>query len=178
MKKPTIKEIADYCNNTEQATLFYAYFESIDWMVGKKGNHKPMQNWKSAITGWITRSKKQSKVEKAITNLSQSRADRFWVRMSQAFGSKWVSCYGAEPTKPWIDMIDSLSNESIAHGLTEMLKVKSDWPSDLKQFYHLCKTKRPQLIALPGLTRNQVLALREQTADTRNSELTKMRSML
>ena len=178
MNKPSLKEISDYCSNTEQATLFYAYFESIDWMVGRKGNHKPMQNWKSAITGWITRSKKQSKTEKAISNLSQSRADRFWVRMSQAFGSKWVSCYGEKPTKPWINMIDSLSNVQVAHGLTEMLKVKSDWPSDLRQFYQLCISARPQLKALPGMTRSEVLALREQTQSIRNSELTKMRSML
>jgi len=113
-----------------------------------------------------------------LSNRGLARSDKFWSRMSQAFGSKWVSCYGEKPSKLWADMIESLSNTQVAHGLTEMLKVKSDWPPDIRQFYQLCTSARPQLKALPALTMGQVMALRHKTADTRTSELNKIRALL
>ena len=88
MKKPQIKEIAEWMGNQEQAILFYNYYESINWKVGRN----PMQKWKSAATGWLKRNEgKQTKVEKAVSNNGARVVDKFWKRMSQVFGSKWVS---------------------------------------------------------------------------------------
>ena len=55
-KKPTIKEINDYCierKNNIDAENFYYFYESKDWMIGKS----KMKNWKAAIITWEKRNK-------------------------------------------------------------------------------------------------------------------------
>ena len=54
MKKPELKEIAEYMGDQQQAILFYNYYESINWKV----EHNKMQRWKSAASGWINRNNK------------------------------------------------------------------------------------------------------------------------
>lgn len=49
--KPSIEEIQEYCeerNNNISAQVFYDYYESNGWMVGR--NH--MNDWKAAIRTW------------------------------------------------------------------------------------------------------------------------------
>lgn len=49
--KPSVKEIADYCNNNNyniDAERFYDYYESKGWKVGKA----PMKDWKAAVRMW------------------------------------------------------------------------------------------------------------------------------
>lgn len=49
--KPSIEEIAQYCaerGNGIDAEVFFHYYESKGWMVGRS----PMKNWKSAIHTW------------------------------------------------------------------------------------------------------------------------------
>lgn len=50
-KKPTIEEIEEYCkerNNNINASAFFDYYESKDWMIGKNR----MKDWKAAIRTW------------------------------------------------------------------------------------------------------------------------------
>lgn len=52
--KPTLEEITTYCTEkgyTFDPFIFYNYYESNGWMVGK--NH--MKNWKSALSNWQKR---------------------------------------------------------------------------------------------------------------------------
>lgn len=53
-KKPTIKDIREYCTerrNNVDAEAFYAFYESNGWKVGKN----PMKNWKQAVITWEKR---------------------------------------------------------------------------------------------------------------------------
>lgn len=180
MDKPTIKQCFEYSNNMEQSTLFFHYFESVDWMVGKKGNAKPMQNWKSALTNWIKRSKpKQSKVEQAVSNTSQKLIDLLWVRMTEIYGSKWTSNYGTKPTKPWIDVVSNLTQEQIKHGLNEIIKNGDDWPVSLVKFNKMCRSNTSRVIAITHTpSRKEIELQRENTAGIRNIEMNKLRNML
>ena len=58
-KKPTIKEIADYCKerkNNVNAEVFYNFYESKDWLVGKN----KMKNWKACVRSWELRNKSKN----------------------------------------------------------------------------------------------------------------------
>lgn len=179
MNKPSIKDCFEYCNNMEQSVAFYNHFESIDWLVGKKGNAKPMVNWKSALTNWVKRSKpKQSKMDIALSNKGQDVINMLWVRMSQIYGHKWTSSYGPEPTKPWVDVVVNLSNEKIAHGLSLIVKSGDDWPVSLVKFNHLCQSYQPKLKTLThSLSREELLAQRTQTEHIRIKSMSEMRGI-
>lgn len=61
-KKPTIEEIEDYCkerNNNINASAFFDYYESKDWMIGKNR----MKDWKAAIRTWERNSKQEKTVD-------------------------------------------------------------------------------------------------------------------
>lgn len=68
-KKPTLEEIRAYIqerNSPIDPEGFYAYYESVGWLVGKK----PMKNWKMAIVTWEkkreTERKENSKTERTF----------------------------------------------------------------------------------------------------------------
>lgn len=161
----------------EQSIAFHSYFESVDWMVGKKGNAKPMKNWKSALTGWINRSK-SSKVDSAISNQGQDVINKLWVRMTEIYGHKWVSSYGSKPNKPWTDFIRNLPNMKIAHGLNEIIKEGSDWPPSLSKFNKMCQSYQKKQVALPYLSKNDVVALRAMTQGKRHAAMDKINKIL
>lgn len=50
-KIPTLQEIAEYClerKNSVNATRFFNFYESKDWMIGKN----KMKDWKAAVRTW------------------------------------------------------------------------------------------------------------------------------
>lgn len=52
MKKPTLEEVTDYFEekgHPQQAEIFFNYYESNGWKVGKN----PMKNWKASVQNWI-----------------------------------------------------------------------------------------------------------------------------
>ena len=56
--KPTIDEIADYCNqrnNNVDAERFYNFYESKGWMVGSN----KMKDWKACVRTWEQRQPKE-----------------------------------------------------------------------------------------------------------------------
>ncbi len=86
-KKPTLDELYSYFKekgNVEEAEVFFDYYESKGWLVGKA----KMKCWKSAVRNWIRRSNKNTnqanefpdyydrKVEYAIGNDS-SKLNRY-----------------------------------------------------------------------------------------------------
>jgi hypothetical protein len=175
MQKPELKEIAEYCGDTEQALLFFNYYESIGWKVGKN----PMKNWKSAISGWMNRNKqKASKVDKALANRKTDVVNLLWKRMTEIYGHKWVSSYGTEPNKPWSEYINNTSDIKLKHGLNLILENGYDWPPSLPEFIKLCSSYKPQLKALPSLSRDEVKQLRNDTAELREQSYTKIREIL
>ena len=178
MERPTIQECFEHCNNMEQSVAFHGYFESVDWQVGNKSNRKPMVKWKAALTGWINRSKKTSKVDQAVSNNGNRFVDRLWVRLTEIYGHKWTSSYGAEPTRPWIEVVSSLSPEAIKYGLNQVLKNGDTWPPTLIEFNKLCKMHRNRLNTLALPTQKQISDLRENTSHIRHAEMDKIRAIL
>lgn len=52
--KPTLDEIKSHIAEKGlniDAEMFYAYYESVGWMIGKKH----MKNWRMAIMTWVRR---------------------------------------------------------------------------------------------------------------------------
>ena len=65
--KPSVKEIADYCNNNNyniDAERFYDYYESKGWKVGKSS----MKDWKAAVRTWCRNKQPDFTVKEAGTN--------------------------------------------------------------------------------------------------------------
>lgn len=123
----------------EQSTLFFHHFNSQGWKIGKN----PMKNWKSALTGWINRSSKNiSKVDKALANTNTDVINLLWKRMTEIYGHKWVSSYGTEPSKPWIEMINRMSVDAIKGGLELILAQGMDWPPSLPEFNKMCLSRK------------------------------------
>lgn len=64
-KYPTVEEVlqemlskTDEYNAKIQAERFFDYYDSNGWRVGKN----PMKNWKSAVSGWLNRSRPEKKI--------------------------------------------------------------------------------------------------------------------
>jgi hypothetical protein len=53
---PTLDEVREIMKDELESQKFIAYYETVDWTVGKK----QMKNWKSAIAGWKLRNNTQS----------------------------------------------------------------------------------------------------------------------
>ncbi len=70
-KAPTILEIENYCkerNNNIEAEVFFNFYESKGWKVGKA----KMKNWQAAVRTWETRNKNKPKtMSKLDVQLSQ-----------------------------------------------------------------------------------------------------------
>jgi hypothetical protein len=63
---PTVEQAQEYCGNQDEAIKFVAYYGSNGWKVGKN----EMQNWKSALKGWMKRAEQYGTSRK-----SQRRPD-------------------------------------------------------------------------------------------------------
>lgn len=53
-EKPSIEEIANYCNEKSyniDPEQFFSFYESKGWVVGKS----PMKDWKAAVKTWVKR---------------------------------------------------------------------------------------------------------------------------
>ena len=68
----TVKSYFAEKGGTEaQAIQFFSYYESIGWKRGKN----PMQKWRAAATGWISRDREQQPNKPAQGSTSRSAAD-------------------------------------------------------------------------------------------------------
>lgn len=76
MVKPTRVEIFDlmvslgFANADTEATIFFNYFESNGWKVGKN----PMKDWNAAVHGWVTRWYERNDVKKPKGKLANIEA--------------------------------------------------------------------------------------------------------
>ena len=68
-KKPTIKEIEDYCkerNNNIDPNHFYDFYESKNWYVGKN----KMKDWKACVRTWERNSFSNKGKEKSFVTVN------------------------------------------------------------------------------------------------------------
>ena len=54
---------------------------------------------------------------------TNKRADRVWDRLIQCYGTRVAEAYGADTPKPWMDAIEDLTDEQIAFGLRNVIKI-------------------------------------------------------
>lgn len=74
MKKPTLDEVAEYCDlrhNGINAAHFLDYYDACGWMVGRKA----MKDWKAAVRTWENRRKTENK---ASSHILEQLKDRSW----------------------------------------------------------------------------------------------------
>jgi len=64
--------------------------------------------------------------------------------MADAFGSRWVSQYGDEPTPVWVAAMDHLSDDQVRHGIDRATHVGHDWPPALPVLVSYCRAVPPQ----------------------------------
>lgn len=83
-----------------------------------------------------------SNLERGTINISHIR--RLWVRLTDTFGHKWVSSYGAEPSETWLAGLIDLSQEELKTGIIACLSWESEWPPTLPQFRSLCQPRREE----------------------------------
>jgi len=67
LKKPTIKEISEYCTkrkNKIDPEQFFDYYESNGWKVGRN----PMKNWEACVRNWEKRQKLSTGSQQPVNN--------------------------------------------------------------------------------------------------------------
>ena len=93
---------------------------------------------------------------------------RFWTRMAEVYGHKWVSQYGEVSTengdltsaaKTWAQGLSKVSVEEIGQGFTKLLERQDGWPPSLPEFIALARQDgasyhRPA-VALPPAVMSQ-----------------------
>lgn len=118
------------------------------------------------------------------TGIGRSHIDRIWERMSQIFGHKWSSSFGAEPSETWLAGLIDMTEEEIRTGLVACLNWAEEWPPTLPQFRSLCRPRREEahkvFIALPDSPENRerrlqagksaIASIRESLAGGRRDE--------
>jgi hypothetical protein len=66
-KKPSLKQIKDYCNSIVakiNPETFFNHYEAIGWKVGKN----PMKDWEAAVRGWNSREKDKANTKPTKTD--------------------------------------------------------------------------------------------------------------
>lgn len=102
-----------------------------------------------------------------------TKADRFWLRMIELYGSRWTSNYGSEPSELWASMIDALHTWQIKHAIHALMQSAEGWPPTLPQFRKLAQgAPRPPDLTRPAIghekrsyTAAEVAANRKRLAD-------------
>lgn len=88
MKKPTIKEIADFCvdrKNDIDAEYFFHHYESIGWVrvVGKR--EVAIKSWKSVIVTWEKQGEKRKFVREP--NKDSGFMERIEAKLKESGGA-------------------------------------------------------------------------------------------
>lgn len=67
---------------------------------------------------------------------------RFWQRMSEIYGHRWVSSYGdnagGAAARTWASGLAGLAGEQIARGISGCMTSAEPWPPTLPEFRRLC----------------------------------------
>lgn len=67
-------------------------------------------------------------------NSSSKLHERFWIRMSEAFGTLWTDKHGAEPTPAWCAMLNRFDVAVIKTALERMSERKWEYAPSLPMF--------------------------------------------
>ena len=77
---------------------------------------------------------------------------RFWTRMSEIYGHKWVSQFGevcdlngdlSSAAQTWSQGLATIPLESISLGFSALVEQGNEWPPSLPEFLALCQPEKP-----------------------------------
>ena len=83
------------------------------------------------------------------------RAERIWLRLIQAYGSRVAESYGEAMPQPWVEAIAEVSDEQIAYGLRKIVRDTPVHPPTLGQFVAAC-------VDMPQVATNKGPSIQEQ----------------
>lgn len=96
----------------------------------------------SEMRGGLVSAARQSIAMPSTANINASHIDRLWMRMTNIFGHKWTSSFGAEPSETWLAGLIDMSEDEVRTGLLACLNWPEEWPPTLPQFRALCRPRR------------------------------------
>lgn len=67
---------------------------------------------------------------------------RLWLRMTEIFGSSWVTSYGVKPNRSWIEALSRYEPEDIKRGLESTVLFGDKFPPNLAMFISRCERPR------------------------------------
>lgn len=67
-----------------------------------------------------------------------NRGKRLWLRLIQVYGARMAESYGDDIPKPWAEAIEDITEEQIAYGLRNIIKITPIHPPTLGQFVQAC----------------------------------------
>lgn len=80
--------------------------------------------------------------ELASSDVSLRRMRWLWLRMTEIFGHRWVSSFGADAARGagsvWAKGLADITDAQIADGLGRVIVAADEWPPSLPAFRKLC----------------------------------------
>lgn len=66
------------------------------------------------------------------------RADKIWLRLIQAYGSRVAESYGEDMPSSWVEAVDDISDSQIDYGMRKVVRDTPIYPPTLGQFVAAC----------------------------------------
>lgn len=89
---------------------------------------------------------------------TDKRAQRIWLRLIQAYGSRVAESYGEDMPRPWSDAVADLTDEQVAYGLRKVTRDTPIHPPTLGQFVACC-------IDMPQVAKNDGPTIQERLSE-------------
>lgn len=70
--------------------------------------------------------------------MANKRADRIWMRLIQAYGSRVADSYGEDMPSSWVDAVEDLADQQIDYGMRKVVRDTPIHPPTLGQFVAAC----------------------------------------
>jgi hypothetical protein len=70
--------------------------------------------------------------------MANKRADRIWLRLIQAYGSRVAESYGEDMPSSWVDAVEDISDQQIDYGMRKVVRDTPIHPPTLGQFVAAC----------------------------------------
>lgn len=96
----------------------------------------------------------QRRVEQNLPNseLPPKAIARFWTRMAEIYGHKWMSQFGecaddrgnlTSAAQTWSQGLATIPLEAISTGFSALVEKGNEWPPSLPEFLALCQPEKP-----------------------------------
>ena len=105
---------------------------------------KTLETVLPSVNRSLTESREKTGSSEPMTASSSDRkkseiAQRFWMRMTELYGSAWCSQAGEKPSKLWSDILASISPQVIGQAIALAARSGSKFPPHLPEFADLCQ---------------------------------------